>query len=272
MVEQTIHFGFGDYQAALCTDVPEVFATVGRSFREMLVPISTRPVDRLHAYWNGGSYQLEGIGQPRGRLTSKTLFIKHVFTEITLKFIKSHSRLLWLHAGAAGHRGRAVMIVGPGGRGKSTLVTHLCANGWSYLSDDLTPVDPGSDRAVPFPIAPAVRQDLGCEVPLERLSDFRKIDVDIKPDAVCREALPIAALVFPSYSHGSPSELSRCSPANAALELFGNCLNFMIHREAALHYFCDLVKRLPAFRLTYQSGTVATELIAQSHDNWDQIH
>jgi hypothetical protein len=271
MDQQTIYVGFGDCHVALCTDVPEVIALIKRSFREMLVPANGNVVGRLLAYWNCGRYRFEGIGEPLERLTSKALFIKHVFTELRHQFITHHSNLLWLHAGAACHQGRAVMIVGPGGRGKSTLVTGLCATGWTYLSDDITPVDPGSDRAVPFPVAPAVREDRGCEMPLERLAEVRKIDVDIRSEAVCREAMPVAALVFPSYSLSSPCELSPCPPANAALELLGNCLNLAIHREAAVSYFCDLVKRRPAFRLTYKSATHATELIGQILDKWDHI-
>jgi hypothetical protein len=271
MAEQTIHVGLGDYQVALRTDVPEVIATVTRSFREMLVCKTASAVARLEAHWNCGHYRLEGIGEPARPLTSKTLFIKHVFTELRQKFINYHSSLLWIHAGAAGHGGRAVLIVGPGGRGKSTLVTGLCATGWTYLSDDITPVDSSSDQAFPFPIAPAVREDAGCEMPLEWLSDIRKIDVEILPEAVCRQPMSLGALVFPSYSHSSPCKLARCSPASAALELLGNCLNLAIHREAAVGYFCDLVKRLPAFRLTYKSASLATELIAQAHDNWDCI-
>ncbi len=272
MDQQTIHVGFGDYQVAVRTDVPEVIATIERGFRDLLVHKPANGVDRLEAYWDCGKYKFLGSGEPREALTSKKLFIKHVFTEVTLKFINYYSRLFWFHAGAAGRRDRAVMILGPGGRGKSTLVTRLCASGWTYLSDDITPVDPGSDRALPFPVTPAVREDLGCEMPVERLTDLKKIDVDIRPEAVCREAMPVAALLFPTYSHGAPPKLSRCSPATAALELLGNCLNFTIHREAAVHYFCELVKRVPAFRLTYGSGCLATELIARYHGNWDEIH
>ena len=49
---------------------------------------------------------------------------------------------MWLHAGAAAYRSGSVMILGPWGRGKSTLVTSLYANGWTYLSDDVVPSGP----------------------------------------------------------------------------------------------------------------------------------
>jgi hypothetical protein len=269
MAEQTIHVGFGDYQEALRTDVPEVIDTVGRGFREMLVPETPGALGQLEAYWDCGRYSFRGGGQPLEALTSKTHFIKHVFSELRLKFINHHSSLLWFHAGAAAHHGRAVLILGPRGRGKSTIVTRLCADGWAYLSDDITPVDPGSDRAVPFPIAPAVREDPGREMPLESLLDVRKTDVDLRSEAVCREATPVAALVFPAFSQSARSELTRCSPATAALELLRNCLNFMVHQEIALSYFCDLVQRVPAFCLTYSSAGRATELLARSLDDWD---
>src|SRR5262249_36560237 len=148
--------------------------------------------------------------------------IKHVLSEVTAKFISYYSRLIWFHAGAAGRDGRAVLIIGPRGRGKSTLVTRLCAAGWTYLSDDITPVDPGSDSAYSFPTTPAVREDSAREIPLECLADVRKLDVEIRPESVGREAMPVAALIFPVYSLGAPCGLSLCSPAPAALELLGN--------------------------------------------------
>lgn len=272
MDQRAIYIGFGGYQVSVHSDVSEVIAMLERGFREMLVCQPTRIVGRLEVYRDGGKYKVWGCSESDGEFKSASQVLRGLCNEITIIFIKTLSTHLWFHAGAAAQRGSAVVILGPGGRGKSTLVTRLCANGWTYLSDDTIAVDPISDRAFPFPVTPAVREDQGCEVPLERLRTIRKTDVDLISAAVCREAMPIGALVFPVYSLSSPSKLSRCSPATAALELLGNCLNFTSHREAAVYYLCDLAMRLPAFRLTYSSGGLAAELIARSHGDWCGIY
>ena len=78
-------------------------------------------------------------------------------------------------------------------------------------------------------------------------------------------------MVFPVYRRGCHTELLPCSPATAALELLQNCLNFPSHREAAVRYICDLVRKVPAFRLSYSDGSLAAELIAQAHESCSKL-
>lgn len=59
-------------------------------------------------------------------------------------------RLLF-HAGVVERDGRAVMVVGPSGRGKSTLTAALVQAGCSYLSDEVASVDPTTRWIDPFP-------------------------------------------------------------------------------------------------------------------------
>lgn len=62
---------------------------------------------------------------------------------------------LHLHAGAVGRSGRAMVMSGPSGTGKSTLTAQLCDRGWDYLSDEavrLRAAD-GLLRGFPKPIS-----------------------------------------------------------------------------------------------------------------------
>jgi energy-coupling factor transporter ATP-binding protein EcfA2 len=58
-------------------------------------------------------------------------------------------RLLF-HAEAAERNGRAVVLVGPSGRGKSTLTAALVKAGLGYLTDEVVAVDPTTRRIRPF--------------------------------------------------------------------------------------------------------------------------
>jgi len=272
MNRQTLYVGFGGSKVAVYSDAPEVLAGLKRIFREMLESEPTRTVERLEVQWRDGQYNVSGIAEACVEYGSLADTVERLRYEVVLRLIQAHSDLIWLHAGAAAYRRSSVIILGPWGRGKSTLVTSLYANGWSYLSDDIVPLDPNSGRAFPFPLTPMVREDPGGEeLPLERLSDLRKTEVLLLPERVSRDPVPIRTVVFPVYRRGCHTELLPCSPATAALELLKNCLNFPSHREAAVRYVCDLVRKVPAFRLCYSDGRLAAELIAQAHESCQQV-
>lgn len=74
---------------------------------------------------------------------------------------------LLLHAGAVERAGRAVVIVGPSGRGKSTLTAALVLAGFAYLTDEVAAIDPSSGWIDPFPkplsLSTATRELLGLD-------------------------------------------------------------------------------------------------------------
>jgi hypothetical protein len=270
MNRQTLHVAFGGIKVAVYSDVPEVLTGLKRIFREMLESEPTRTAERLEVQWRDGKYKVSGITEACIEYGSVAETVERLRYEVVLRLIQARSDLIWLHAGAAAYRCSSVMILGPWGRGKSTLVTRLYAKGWTYLSDDVVPLDPNSGRAFPFPLTPMVREEPGEELPLERVSELRKAVVLLRPERVSRDPLPISTAVFPIYRCGCHTELLPCSPATAALELLQNCLNFPIHREAAVRYICDLVRKVPAFRLCYSDGRLAAELIAKAHESCQQ--
>ena len=271
MNRRTLHVAFGGSKVAVYSDAPEVLAGLKSIFREMLESEPTRTVERLEVQRRDGKYNFSGISEAGIEYGSLADTVERLRYEVLLRLIQGRSDLIWLHAGAAAYRSSSVMILGSWGRGKSTLVTSLYANGWTYLSDDVVPLDPNSGRAFPFPLTPMVREDPGQELPLERLSELRKTVVLLLPERVCRDPVPISTIVFPVYRHGCHTELLPCSPATAALEVLQNCLNFPNHREAAVRYACDLVREVPAFRLSYSDGRLAAELIAQAHESSQQV-
>jgi hypothetical protein len=138
------------------------------------------------------------------------------------------------------------MFLGAWGHGKSTLVTSLYAQGWTYLSDDVVPLDPNSDRITPFPQTPRVRDNRGQEMPRDHLRGQEKVEIALNPERVCRQALPVSAFIFPQYALDTPSDLIPCSPATATLELLQHCINFARHRETAVRYLADLTTCRPS--------------------------
>ena len=58
-----------------------------------------------------------------------------------------------LHAGAVERDGRAIVVAGESGRGKSTLTAALVQAGFNYLTDELVLIDPDTARVEPYPKA-----------------------------------------------------------------------------------------------------------------------
>lgn len=62
-----------------------------------------------------------------------------------------------LHAAACHRAGRTVVVPGAPNAGKSTLMAHVASNGWTYLSDELVAIMPGTPpRILPYPRAIAL--------------------------------------------------------------------------------------------------------------------
>jgi hypothetical protein len=261
---QTLYITFQGREVAVSSDAPEVLAGVESTFSAMLAPAATHALGQLEVSLSGGQYHVWGnteIDLGDGSLADVLRWVRFSVIQVLMQ---ARSELLWLHAGAAASSERALLFPGPRGRGKSTLVTGLCARGWTYLSDDIVPLNPRSSCVVPFPLTPARREFPGQEMPEEWLRVPNKVEVPVAPGSIGRESMLVGALVFPTYVVGAPAELFPCPPAQAAVELLQQCWNFSSHRETAVRYVCGLVERLPAFHLSFSDGDHAAELLIQS--------
>jgi hypothetical protein len=258
-----VFVSFGDHQVAVHAHAAEAWPPLYDTFRELLQPEGAPIIGRLDIFGSGSRYRLLANGQLRLDEYDLADVVRQVKFEVTEQLIRARPDLLWLHAGAAARDGEAVLFPAPAGRGKSTMVTGLCANGWSYLSDDVVAVDLTTSTILPFPLAPTVRNGDDKEVPDDRVEELNKIAVEL-PAEICREPVEVRAVIFPAYRHRTPSALVACQPGKAALELLRNCLNFQTHGASAVQYVCALVQRIPAFDLSYSSAAHASDLMTRS--------
>jgi hypothetical protein len=189
--------------------------------------------------------------------------IRALHYEIPLQLIQGRSDLLWLHAGAVANEEGAVIVSGASGRGKSTLVTRLCEQGWSFLSDDILPLDMQTDMVKPFPKTPMVRYSTEPDLPAESLSSLKKRR--FSPSKICERPVPIQAIVFPLYKHQATESLLTCSPATATVRLLEHNLNFVRHKEKAVAYLSQLLTTVPAYTLPFANGEKAGEIVGQTY-------
>lgn len=164
----------------------------------------------------------------------------------------SHLGQLVVHAAAVrAAGGRAVLLLGPSRRGKSTLAAFLQRDGWPLLGDDAAAIRPEG---------PAVRS----VYPRLRLrrDSWRRLHpgdasglgekIDLPPGADHGEA-PLAALF--SLAEGSDCRADPLPPAAACMELVRNAyaLDPTDRDRAALRLgqCAAVANAVPAFRLSY---------------------
>lgn len=161
--------------------------------------------------------------------------------------------LLFLHAAALTWKGRACLLAGESGAGKSTTTWALLQHGLAYLSDEMSPVEPQSLSVHAYPHAlcmkrrppdgyplPPSTMDLGAtlHLPAHRL-----------PNADARDtAHPLAAIFFVSHRSTCPVA-QRLTAGEVAARLYVVALNALSHRHAGLEAVARIAERIPGYAI-----------------------
>jgi hypothetical protein len=188
--------------------------------------------------------------------------------EIVRSLVAGRTDLLWLHAGAVGSRGRAVLVVGVPSRGKSTLVAGLHRRGWSYLSDEFVAVDPRTFEALAFPRTPVIRtptRELLTEEEARRMS---RTEVVLDRRRVQHGRLQIGAIVFPHYVRGVSARLEAKGAAGAVVSLLENARSFGRNGEHDILTAVRLVREVFQVSLPFGQPEAAVELVDRASANW----
>ncbi len=168
--------------------------------------------------------------------------LAHLFptvAHLALKRVRGH---LLVHAAAVARGGRAIVVAGASGRGKSTLAACLALRGGAYLSDEIVPVCLHTAAVIPFPLRLGVREGpanvltshlraerLEADADRKRLVDPRAMGLTVASGPVPLHA--VAFLDAPDFSR--EPEVERLPPATGVLELV---------KEAAPHQAEALVR------------------------------
>jgi hypothetical protein len=175
--------------------------------------------------------------------------------DLTTRIQLARSDLLFLHAAALGHRGRAILLVGDPGAGKSTLAFALLKRGLRYLSDELAPVALDTLAIHPYPRALWLKSapPRPHALPSAAFESSRGIHVPCgslgaKP---ADGPLPLAALfrLEPGVASRTVPALRRISAAEGTARLFANVLNPRGHASDGLDAVGAVASGAPCYRL-----------------------
>ena len=265
MSEKTIQVVFAGYQVTINTEVTAVIERLKWIFSEMLgSSTGACNLGTLYTYKTKEGYKLGGdvgVELEDGSLPDVIRCLQYSVIQL---LIQAKPELIWLHAGAVAKQGEVFLIPGARGQGKSGISTGLCQLGWQFLSDDISPLNPATDKVTPFSLSAAAREFPGEQKPDDWLRAYNKTDIEIPKSQLVRQSLPLGKIIFPKFNHGASTQLSELSPALSALELLQNCWNYDDHKELLVTYISELVKKVPAYKLVYGDREHATYTLAST--------
>ena len=204
-----------------------------------------------------------------------TSFTDALVAADTLAFIDARRGSLLLHAGACvDSHGRAVVVHGGSGAGKTTLTTALAEAGLAYLTDETVCLDPSTLLIEPFPKPLTVKR--GSQEVLAHLRpgvdrvDPHSGNWQVDPDALLafgaveRPLVPIrpAVIVFPDFAAGFDGvEAAPVGRASAAYVLGEQSSALWAVEPRPLGSLERLVSSAAAYRVRYGSAFEAAPRI-----------
>jgi hypothetical protein len=152
----------------------------------------------------------------------------------------SHDRLL-LHAAAAERDGRVVVLAGPEGSGKSTLVDALVRSGLRYVTDETVAVTRQVAHIAPYPKPIALHETHGSRL--------------VPPQAIRHDAValsggdPAMLVLLSGYRAGSATAAREIPRSEAAVALAEQAFNFRDLGPGRLDTTAELVRKCVCYRL-----------------------
>jgi HprK-related kinase A len=186
---------------------------------------------------------------------------------------RHYHRFLIIHAAVIERNGRAALLPGLPGAGKSTLAAGLASRGWRLLSDEMALITfPNADLVgLARPISlknesiAVMRQFAPDAVIASEVSDTVKGTVALMKapgDSIARLAEPARPswVIFPKYMNSLPAELHRRSKASAFINLGQQSFNYSIHGAAGFELLADLVEACDCYDFFYGDLNEAIEV------------
>lgn len=159
---------------------------------------------------------------------------------------------VFIHAGAVGWQGRAILIPGRSLSGKSTLVAELVKAGATYYSDEYAVLD-ARGRVHPYPRWLGFRHDGD--------ASSQRVPVEWLGGVMGSRPLPVGLVVVTTYKQSARWRPRRLSAGKGALELLDNTVSIQRKPEAALPVLSRVASEAAILKGARGEAKEAAELI-----------
>jgi len=149
---------------------------------------------------------------------------------------------VFVHAGAVGWKGRAILLPGKSFVGKSRFVAALIQAGAQLYSDEYAVLS--ADGLVHPYVQPISIRD-------EETHAGHPVTADeLGPAGVGKEPIPVGLVLFSRYREGATWRPRRLTPGRALLEMLANTIPARRKPEAALEALEAVARTAPAYKMT----------------------
>ncbi len=191
---------------------------------------------------------------------------------MNLQVALGERRFLLLHAATVERGGKAIILTGESGSGKSTMSAVLMAQGWRLLGDEFALIEPATGMAHPFPRPISLKNKastvLEAMVKPDRFGDWlrdtpkgdiRHLIPDLNSLAKMDETARPVLVLFPSFGRDAASR-----PVGAGevfVRLTQASTNYTSLGETGFRALTQLVGTVPAHAIDYPDTGTGVELV-----------
>ncbi len=200
-------------------------------------------------------------------LSEEHFFKGKVYLELLNKAYQKEEKdwMAVMHGSAISDGKHSIIFTGDSGKGKSTILAVLLANGFKFMADDFVPVEAVTGAAYQFPTAISVKkgaveilQAVFPELLEAEEFYFQEFDKTVRylsphfSREFSPQSLPVKAIVFVNFEPGAELEISRKPKTEAIQNLITE--SWLSPRYENAERFLDWAVSMPYFQLKYSDN------------------
>ena len=217
-----------------------------------------------------GSWVIRRNGQPFAVSLDDADLVWMLDGDMAVELQRRRNDLYFVHAAVLEWRGRAFMVVGKSGAGKSVTAWAMVHEGFGYLSDEMAPVDLEPALVHPYPRALCFKDETGWPpVPAAAARTERSIHVPTSelPTRVWRQPLRLSGVFFlGDEPRPAKPSLRAISPGETAARTYRHVLNALAHPASGLDAATRLARACPGFVVGAADLRATAALLRQAAD------
>ena len=269
---KTLHLSFPRLNLSL-TVPDEIVSDIQSSFQHSIrseTPLSSRPKYVIKLTPMG--LDLFKEGQMIGHFGSCFELICHLEEDFENTLIRAIGDWVGFHAGAVKIKDAACVIPGNPDTGKTTSTFNLIEMGYTFLCEEVTPVDPESLLVYPYPqvltLDGTYAEKYRSRYPVQKgeLKIYNSRMARYYPDIAGSDPVPLKTILLPEYAPSQPPEIEELSPGETLPELLRYCFPPNGDEERLFDATIRICEAAEIFRFRTNSLSSAPELLKELFD------